>query len=65
MVKISGKDVDVAGKNLVTVLSELGYDGKHFVVEYNEEIISKENYSEITLKDGDVLEVVSFMGGGM
>ena len=64
MVKISGKEVDAAGKNLVDVLKELGYEGKHFVVEYNEEIIPKENYAEITLKDNDVVEVVSFMGGG-
>jgi sulfur carrier protein len=33
-------------------------------VEYNEEIISKEQYERIILKEGDVLEIVRFMGGG-
>ena len=34
------------------------------ITELNEEIIPKERYQEIILKDNDVLEVLSFMGGG-
>ncbi len=40
------------------------YKPEHVVVELNEEIIPKERYKEIILKDNDVLEVLSFMGGG-
>ncbi len=40
------------------------YKPEHVVVELNEEIIPKESYKEITLKANDILEVLSFMGGG-
>jgi sulfur carrier protein len=33
-------------------------------VERNEEIVKKAAYGTTVLKDGDALEVVSFMGGG-
>jgi len=33
-------------------------------MEVNEEIIPKAKYGEVTLKDGDVVEIVSFVGGG-
>ena len=36
-----------------------------FVVECNEEIIHKEDYENYMLKDGDIIEIVQFMGGGM
>ena len=33
-------------------------------VEINEEILPKTEYVSTVLKDGDVMEIVSFMGGG-
>jgi len=33
-------------------------------VEYNLTIIPKEQYGQTILKDGDEVEIVSFMGGG-
>lgn len=34
------------------------------VVEYNFEIIAKDQWQQITLKEGDTLEVLHFVGGG-
>jgi len=34
------------------------------VVEHNFSIISKEDWSKITLKDQDMIEIISFVGGG-
>ncbi|MFA5168214.1 MAG: sulfur carrier protein ThiS [Candidatus Omnitrophota bacterium] len=34
------------------------------VVEHNFSIISKEDWSKITLKDQDRVEIISFVGGG-
>ena len=42
---------------------ELGYAGKHFVVELNGEILSKETYTTTKLTAADRLEIVSFVGG--
>ncbi len=37
---------------------------KFFVVEKNKEIIYKENFDNVVLFDGDVLEIATFCGGG-
>jgi|APIni6443716594_1056825.scaffolds.fasta_scaffold7646032_1 sulfur carrier protein len=34
------------------------------VVEHNFSIISKEDWSKIALKDRDMIEIISFVGGG-
>ena len=47
-----------------SVIQELEYDIRTIAIELNEEIVPKANLSQVTLTDGDVLEVVSFVGGG-
>lgn len=64
MVLINGKESDVAGKAVLGVIQELNYDLRTIAVELNEEIIPKAALGERLLKDGDVLEIVSFVGGG-
>lgn len=64
MVRINGKSVDAAGKTIAEYLTEANYDPRVIVVERNEEILSKELYDQTVLQDGDVIEIVSFMGGG-
>ncbi len=64
MVKINGTACDAAGKTLSEYLAETNYDPKRIAVERNGEIVFKSQYSETVLQDGDVIEVVSFVGGG-
>ena len=40
------------------------YRRNQIAVELNYEILPKSKYDEVILKDGDTLEVVSFVGGG-
>ena len=37
---------------------------QRIAVELNEEILPKANYAATVLKDGDVVEIVNFVGGG-
>ena len=64
MVKINGEELDVAGKTVAEYLAATKYDAKRIAVECNGEIVPKSQYSETVLKDGDSVEVVSFVGGG-
>ncbi len=64
MVKVNGALLDIAGKTLAQYLAETTYDPKRIAVERNGEIVPKAQYGETVLKDGDTLEVVSFVGGG-
>ena len=64
MVRINGEDKAAAGKSLCDYLQEAGYDSRAIAVEYNEVILSKADYETTVLQDGDVVEIVCFMGGG-
>ncbi|WP_294146854.1 sulfur carrier protein ThiS [uncultured Selenomonas sp.] len=64
MVKVNGKRVEAAGKSVAAYLAEAGYDSRAVAVEYNEVILPKADYAETILADGDVVEIVCFMGGG-
>ena len=64
MVKISGQDICADGKTLAEYLDSTDYDCRRIAVERNGEIVPKAQYGEVILADGDVVEVVSFVGGG-
>lgn len=64
MVKINGESVDAAGQTLAGYLSGNNYIIEGIAVECNEKIIPKQKYSEYILSDGDIVEIVSFVGGG-
>ncbi len=64
MIKINGKQYDLAGKTLEAYLENSDYDRKRVAVERNGGIIPKARYSETILSDGDEIEIVSFVGGG-
>ena len=51
----------------ITVLALLEFlqiQHQRVAVELNESIVKKDKYGSTAIKDGDILEVVSFMGGG-
>jgi thiamine biosynthesis protein ThiS len=53
------------GTTLATFLSELSLDPRIVVVEHNRTILrDRDSYGSLTLADGDVLEIVHFVGGG-
>lgn len=64
MVKINGAAVDAAGQTLTQYLATTNYDPKRIAVERNNDIVPKSQYDTTVLCDSDVIEVVSFVGGG-
>ena len=64
MIKVNENFVDAVGKTLAEYLGTTSYDLKRIAVEINGQIVPKAAYAETLLKDGDVVEVVSFVGGG-
>jgi sulfur carrier protein len=62
---INGKDQDFAeALNLVQLIEQLGMKGDRVAVELNRDIVSRAQWPETSLKDGDRLEIVHFVGGG-
>lgn len=64
MVKINGTYQEAAGSTLAEYLGTTDYDLRFIAVERNGEIVPRSRYGETLLKEGDVLEIVSFVGGG-
>ncbi len=64
MVTINGEQVNAAGKTVADYLAEAGYTTAYVAVERNREIVPRAAYGEAVLEDGDVVEIVRFVGGG-
>lgn len=64
MIKVNGKEIDIKEISLEEYLKDSKYDLKRVAVELNGEIVPKSIYNQVILKDGDHIEVVSFVGGG-
>ena len=63
--KINGEEKSINGEITVSnLLSLLNIDSSKIVVEVNLSIIDKNEYNNFSLKNGDVLEIIRFMGGG-
>ena len=50
--------------NLESYLDSFGLDLKHVAVGYNGDVLKREQYPEVILQDGDILEIVRPVGGG-
>ena len=65
MIRVNGEEFPLrSGMNVRELIEEMDFDETKIAVEYNGEILSKSDYEKTVLKEGDVLEVVSFVGGG-
>ena len=65
MITVNGENREgFDGKALSELLCELGYKASYIAVERNGDIVKKDSYDSVTLKDGDRLEIVNFVGGG-
>jgi len=62
---VNGADRQVpAPATLADLLDHLSLDPRQVVVELNREIVRRARLTEVTLADGDSVELVHFVGGG-
>ena len=64
MICINGERIKKEDIKLSSYLEENGINPQRIAVELNGEILPKSQYSNTALKDGDVVEIVNFVGGG-
>ena len=65
IITVNGEQRDLAdGASVTDLLACLGFDPAVTVVERNADIIERATYANTTLTEGDVLELVRFVGGG-
>ena len=65
MITVNGIQKELSGEiGLLAYLGQEGYKPEQIAIELNEAILPKEQYGTTVLKDGDVMEILTFMGGG-
>jgi len=66
--QINGEDKafeSAAPFTLAALVESLGMKADRVAVELNRDIVPRDRWSETILQDGDKLEVVHFVGGGL
>lgn len=61
---VNGKKAQYRAATVEALVAELGVDARQVAVEVNGVIVSKSAYGAARLVEGDVIEIVRFIGGG-
>ncbi|EQE62622.1 TPA: sulfur carrier protein ThiS [Clostridioides difficile] len=63
--KVNGKKIEFEKDlTVIDLLNKYNLKSDRVVVEVNLEIIEESNYNTYVLKDEDIVELISFIGGG-
>jgi thiazole synthase len=63
---LNGDPVEVGGPmTLSALLTQLGVDARRVAVEHNLNVIKRPNYDTTQIQEGDQVEIVNFVGGGI
>lgn len=66
IINVNGEQREVQdGLTVTALLEELGIQKEKVAVELNLNIVAKGRFPDTLLKDGDRVEIVSFVGGGL
>ncbi|MCF8067211.1 MAG: sulfur carrier protein ThiS [Desulfobacterales bacterium] len=63
-ITVNGKKEDVQQCSILEFIRQKGLKPEVVVVEYNLNIIKRENWAETRIAENDNLEILSFVGGG-
>ncbi|EES89693.1 sulfur carrier protein ThiS [Helicobacter canadensis] len=62
--KLNGQFIATHSKNLLELLKEYKIEQKSVAIAVNLEVIKQDQWKNYTLKNGDVIECFTFLGGG-
>lgn len=64
-VQLNGKEREIdRGHTVRSLLESLDLHPGMVVVELNKDILERDSYEDVTVSEGDALELVHFVGGG-
>jgi thiamine biosynthesis protein ThiS len=64
-ITVNGNEQKITDRtSIAALLKSVDVDPEQVVAEHNGQIISPESYGEIYLSDGDIIELIQFVGGG-
>lgn len=63
-IKVNGEILNDFSGNVTELLTKMSLSADRVAVEYNGDILLRENFKTTILKNNDVVEIVAFVGGG-
>jgi thiamine biosynthesis protein ThiS len=64
-ITLNGEPYDVAAPvSIAELLAQLEIDARRVAVEHNLVVVKRSAFGETAVGDGDVVEIVNFVGGG-
>lgn len=65
MIELNGKKyLDCENISLIELLKQFNYRPDSVVVKHNQDLLKYKQFDAVQVKDGDVLKVFPFVGGG-
>ena len=61
---VNGEEREIAAGSVDALLSELEYEGTHFAIAINYDVLPKSRWAETRLQAGDEIEIITPRQGG-
>jgi sulfur carrier protein len=63
-VTVNGEQREIASASVDALLGELEYEGTHFAIALNFDVLPKSRWAETPLRNGDQIEIITPRQGG-
>ena len=61
---VNGEQREIASGSVDALLGELEYEGTHFAIALNYDVVPKSRWADTALKGGDEIEIITPRQGG-
>jgi sulfur carrier protein len=63
-VTVNGEEREIASPHVDALLRELDYEGNHFAIALNFDVLPRSQWAQTALKSGDEIEIITPRQGG-
>jgi sulfur carrier protein len=63
-VTVNGEQREISSASVDALLGELEYEGTHFAIALNYDVLPKHRWAQTALKNGDEIEIITPRQGG-
>jgi sulfur carrier protein len=63
-VTVNGEQREIASRSVEALLSEFEYEGTHFAIAVNYDVLPRSRWAQTSLTNGDEIEIITPRQGG-
>ena len=63
-VTVNGEPREISSASVAALLGELDYEGTHFAIALNYDVVPRNRWADTFLKNGDEIEIITPRQGG-